>query len=399
MRESAWPEVKLREVSEVISKGTTPTTLGYSFTSTGVAFLRAEDIINGVINPRTVAFHISPETHSVLSRSQLLPGDLLITIAGTLGRIGYVPRNAPPLNCNQAVAFARLKPDLLDSKFACLMCQCEDVISPLLNLKKVGTIGNLNLEQVGELKIPLPPLSEQKRIAAILERANGLRHLCRYSQQLNEEFLHSVFMQMFGHIENFDWIDFKSLFIEEPKNGLYLPAEQYGNGVPIIRINNFYAGVLDSPMTFKRVRASDSEIEEFSVRNEDILINRVNSLEYLGKCALVHGIVEPTLFESNMMRIRVKNEKVSPVYLVKFLSGRNAYLQIQRVAKKAVNQASINQTDVESFRILLPPKEQQEKFARIVQKCERLFLQRGESKRQAEHLFQILLRRALTGKL
>ena|ERR1051326_3830821 len=100
-----------------------------------------------------------------------------------------------------------------------------------------------------------------------------------------------------------------------------------------------------------------------------------------------------------MMRIRVKSEKVSPVYLVEFLSGQKAYLQIQRAAKKAVNQASINQTDVESFRIFLPHKGQQDNFARIVQKCERLFLQQREAERQAEHLFQTLLQRTFRGEL
>ena len=70
----------LEEVSTVVSKGTTPTTLGHAFTSKGVPFLRAEDVTGTSVSPNKIAFHISEETNRTLSRSQLQPGDLLITI-------------------------------------------------------------------------------------------------------------------------------------------------------------------------------------------------------------------------------------------------------------------------------------------------------------------------------
>ena len=184
---SNWEWCTLDAISTVVSKGTTPTTLGHNFTTTGIPFLRGEDINGGAVNSALVAFHISEKTHKFLSRSQLQPGDLLITIAGTLGRIGYVPSNSPPLNCNQAVAFVRLKRELVDLNFVCLALQCSDIISALLDLKKVGTIGNLNLEQIRETKIPLPPIAEQKRIAAIAQKCDRLRRTRRYTQQLSNK--------------------------------------------------------------------------------------------------------------------------------------------------------------------------------------------------------------------
>src|SRR6266705_1428551 len=168
---NTWRWVELGEISEVVSKGTTPTTVGYSFTKTGIPFLRAEDVFGGAVDPISIAFYIDLQTHnSVLSRSRLKPGDLLITIADTLGRVGYIPKNAPSLNCNQAVAFARLLPNIADVKFACFACQYKGLINSLVDLKKVGTIGNLNLQQIQQFRIPLPPYPEQKRIATILEK-------------------------------------------------------------------------------------------------------------------------------------------------------------------------------------------------------------------------------------
>ena len=128
---NGWRWARLGEISEVISKGTTPTSLGFFYTTDGIPFLRAENVVGGPVSPQTVDFHISSETDAALSRSRLRPGDFLITIAGTLGRVGYVPDGAPLMNCNQAVAFARLKSEFADSRFVCLACRDGGTMKPL----------------------------------------------------------------------------------------------------------------------------------------------------------------------------------------------------------------------------------------------------------------------------
>jgi restriction endonuclease S subunit len=163
-----WPKVRLEALSTVISKGTTPTSLGYSYCVSGVPFVRAEDVNGGAVNSTKVSFHISEDVHATLSRSRLQPGDLLITIAGTLGRVGYIPDDSPSMNCNQAVAFARLKPELIDIQYAVLVCKIQSIFESLTRLSVGGAIPNLNLQNIRSIEIPLPPLSEQKRIVAIL---------------------------------------------------------------------------------------------------------------------------------------------------------------------------------------------------------------------------------------
>jgi type I restriction enzyme S subunit len=151
-----WRWVTLEDVREVVSKVLHQPRLVMLSFQQEFPFYGLRILLVVHVNAKKVAFYIAPETHQLLSRSQLKPGDFLITIAGTLGRVGYVPHDTPPLNCNQAVAFARLKPNLIDSQFACFICQHDSIISPLLEQKAGGTIGNLNLEQVRRLKIPLP---------------------------------------------------------------------------------------------------------------------------------------------------------------------------------------------------------------------------------------------------
>jgi type I restriction enzyme S subunit len=161
--------VTLGELSLLISKGTTPTSLGQKYSDDGIPFLRAEDVNGWEIEVDKIPLHISQETDEILSRSQLHPGDFVITIAGTLGRVGYIPHNASYINCNQAVAFARIDKLKVDVQFLCLICRVELVIGKLLELKMGGALQNLNLQQIRQFKIPLPPLPEQKRIAAILK--------------------------------------------------------------------------------------------------------------------------------------------------------------------------------------------------------------------------------------
>ncbi|MCL4490066.1 MAG: restriction endonuclease subunit S [Chloroflexi bacterium] len=215
---------------------------------------------------------------------------------------------------------------------------------------------------------------------------------------MSEKFLQAVFVQMFERGDGFRPVRLQTLLLDEPKNGLYLPAEKYGQGTPIIRIDAFYDGELGDPRRFKRVSASQKEIQEFCVDNDDILINRVNSMEYLGKCALVKGLSEKTVFESNMIRVRVDRRLILPVYVTSFLSTPKARAQILTSVKKAVNQASINQSDLRSLQVPLPPLGIQEQFACVVQKFERLRAQQREAERQAEHLFQALLQRAFVGE-
>jgi len=165
-----WPRKCLGEIAGLVSKGTTPTTLGFPFVTEGVPFLRAEDVRGGAVTPSDAAMRIARETHEALSRSQLQPGDLLVTIAGTLGRFGYVPEGAPPANCNQAVAFARLRVEYAMAAYISLVAQHPEVVAPLLTLSAGGAIQNISLAHVRALRVPLPDLKEQRRVVSLHTR-------------------------------------------------------------------------------------------------------------------------------------------------------------------------------------------------------------------------------------
>ncbi|HQU37299.1 MAG: Type-1 restriction enzyme EcoKI specificity protein [Anaerolineales bacterium] len=309
-------------------------------------------------------------------------------VFSTRAPIGHCAVTSFPLCTNQG--FKSIVPnERLDAVYGFFALK---YFTPQLEILGRGaTFAEVNKETFENFRLPLPPLTEQKRIASLLARADRLRSLRRTGRALGESLLQSVFLEMFGDGSKFDRVEFEEILEEDPKNGLYLSSDQYGSGTPIIRIDAFYDGVLGNPSKFKRLRASEKQIEEFKVQNGEILINRVNSLEYLGKCALVKGLTETTLFESNMMKIRINRKLAHPVYVTKFLTTQNAYSQILQKAKKAVNQASINQQDVKSLVIPVPPLPLQEEFASVVARVEGLRGRMSEAERQGEGLFESLL--------
>jgi type I restriction enzyme, S subunit len=189
------------------------------------------------------------------------------------------------------------------------------------------------------------------------------------------------------------------LIVDGPQNGIYKPASAYGSGTPILRIDAFYNGVITGIDKLKRVRINQREINLYGLRENDFVINRVNSRSHLGKSAVIPTLREPTVFESNMMRLRTDLERVHPIYMLHFLQTPFLNRQIQRSAKDAVNQASVNQQDVESFQIRIPPLSLQQKFADVVRRFERLRAQQREAERQAEHLFQTLLHHAFKAEV
>ena len=199
------------------------------------------------------------------------------------------------------------------------------------------------------------------------------------------------------------WIRLAQLFSTSPQNGVYKPASEYGKGTQIIRIDDFYDGQLIRRSGFKKLCLSNEEIEKYRVRNSDLIINRVNSIEYLGKCALVDFLTENTVFESNIMKCCVIEGVISTAYVAAYLSSHEGRNRLCENAKHAVNQASINQTDVGNTLVPITSTEEQ---LLIVQKIEQKLYQTDElisqiegHLKKAEALRQSILKTAFAGKL
>jgi type I restriction enzyme, S subunit len=262
-------------------------------------------------------------------------------------------------------------------------------------------------------EITLPPFAEQKRIVAkiedLLARVSASRDHLSEAALILKRFRQAVLAAACdGRLTNgddSDWeeVCFGDLLIESPQNGIYKPQTAYGRGIYIVRIDDFHDGVLKSLERLKRLRLSPSEVEKYRLSERDVLINRVNSIKFLGKTVVVPILNEPTVFESNMMRCRVDQSRASAKYIGLYLRSPRGSNELRRNAKHAVNQSSINQTDVCEVPVRLPILEDQKKIVRLVEALFKLAdtieIQVEIAAKRAEKLTQAILSKAFRGEL
>ena len=169
---SNWALTSLGMISKVITKGTTPRGGNVSYTSSGIGFLRAENILGyDKLNLDNLKY-VDDKTHTgFLKRSILESNDILITIAGTLGRTAIVTESALPLNTNQAVALVRpVTTKFVNIKYLIYAINSSKIKKDLLHQEVAMAIPNLSLENIYDCKIPLPPIEEQNRISEVIEK-------------------------------------------------------------------------------------------------------------------------------------------------------------------------------------------------------------------------------------
>lgn len=166
---NGWIESALGEIAEKITKGSTPTTYGYSYQKEGIRFIKVENVVNGRIDLETIKDFISEDANQNQKRSILKAGDVLFSIAGTIGEIAIVEDAHLPANTNQAFAIISGFSEILTPAF--LEFQLKSFVAHAAKAKaRGGAMFNISLGDIKELKAVIAPLNEQRRIVDRIEQ-------------------------------------------------------------------------------------------------------------------------------------------------------------------------------------------------------------------------------------
>ena len=165
-----WQAEKLVNIAQRITKGSTPTSYGFKYQGSGIAFIKVENIKNGAIDRQTLKHFISEEANANQKRSILEAGDVLFSIAGTIGRICLVDYQDLPANTNQALAIIRGTDNVLVPVFLRHQLESEVARKQSNQKERGGGMNNLSLEDIANFDVYIPPLNEQYRIVAKLEK-------------------------------------------------------------------------------------------------------------------------------------------------------------------------------------------------------------------------------------
>lgn len=250
------------------------------------------------------------------------------------------------------------------------------------------------------VEIPLPPLPEQKRIAAILDKADAIRSKRQQAIQLADDFLRAVFLDMFGdpvtNPKGFPIGTIRDLVATADYGSSAKASETYGE-YPILRMGNItYQGRIDLE-DLKYINLEEKEKSKYLVEKGDLLFNRTNSKELVGKTA-VYDMDDPVAIAGYLIRVR-PNEMGDSHYISGYLNSAHGKATLRSICKSIVGMANINAQEMQNIPIMLPSIELQRKYQElvIVTRCK---LQAFDAAlKLAEQAFSSLSYKAFSGQL
>ena len=194
----------LSEITSVITKGTTPTSVGCSFSKNGINYIKSESITSSRTLDKSKYAFISEETHQKLKRSQIKENDILFSMAGMfLGKTGIVQADDVPANTNQAVAIIRIVPEQANYLYVYYYLNQKNIVTWINSLSGQSAQPNINLKQIGEIEIPLPDRIIQDTIVEMLSAIDSRIELNTAINENLEQQAQAIFKAWFVDFEPF----------------------------------------------------------------------------------------------------------------------------------------------------------------------------------------------------
>lgn len=271
-----WKEVKLEELLELITKGTTPPR-GKGFVDEGINYIKSDAIDYDCRIDKSKFVAIDPETHSKFKRSQLKEDDILFSMAGAyLGKNGIVTKDMLPANTNQALAILRINKEKAIPYYISQFLRQPLLIDYINNMSGQSAQPNINFQEISSIEILLPPLSEQKAIAEVLSSLDDKIDLLHRQNETLEEMAQTLFRQWFVEEAEDSWEEKSLSNIATFLNGLACqkhPPKNEVDRLPVLKIRELRNGITESSDW-----ASTDIDKKYLVQNGDVVFSWSASL-------------------------------------------------------------------------------------------------------------------------
>ena len=355
--------MKLNEICEVYS--------GYAIKEfnnikKGLPVIKIGNILtDGTLNLGECQF----STEDINEKYHSKKGDIYVALSGaTTGKLGIMEDEKKYI-INQRVGIIRLKQKSVSQSYIkfFLLKQTERIIDEATGCAQP----NISPKQIGEYDVPVFPEKEMLQISDILN--NIVCVIKHYKAMIKkyDDLFKARFIEMFGRpfINNLKW-ESKQIknVVNEVKYGTSKPSVESGE-YKYLRMNNLtYDGRFDLT-DLKFISLDNDELEKCVVRKGDVLFNRTNSLDLIGKTA-DFDFDEDMVIAGYIIRIRLK-ETIVPKFFSMYMNTDEVKLHLRTIAKGAVNQANINAQELQGIPIYIPPIELQNQFADFVQQVDK----------------------------
>lgn len=263
----------------------------------------------------------------------------------------------------------------------------------LNSLGRGATFKEISKKIVSDIEINVPEISQQLAAVDALERVSEIIRLRKNQLQKLDELIKARFVEMFGiypaNPKGWETGTIRDV-VSDVRYGSSRPAVD-GGKYPYLRMNNItYGGELDLSDT-KRIDIPDNELDKCTVRRGDVLFNRTNSKELVGKTC-VYNRDDMMVLAGFVIRVRV-SERILPEFLSEFLNTEFSKQMLLAMCKTAIGQANINAQEMQNIGLYLPPIELQRKFVQFKEQTDKSKVAIQKALDEAQLLFDSLMQK------
>jgi type I restriction enzyme S subunit len=360
--------------------------------------------IGAIVDPRRLQGREAPSRARKVIRS----GDVIFAITRPyLRNIALVPDRYDDQICSTGFCVLQANRELLDPSWLYHLCRSDVVLDQVLPRMRGASYPAVTDGDVLTSEIPLPPLDEQRRIVARIEelfaRIEEARRLRAAADEDAERLMSAALEEIFREAETEGWpIKTVGNVIEgKPQYGTSQKASEEPVGVPILRMGN----IVDDQVSFdslKYINLPPDEEAKYLLREGDILFNRTNSAELVGKSAVYPG-GRRAVFASYLIRIVADCRKAMPHFVAAYINSPLGRQYIQSQLTRAIGQVNVNAKKLQAMPIPVPPLPEQRRIVEYLDGVQAQVVElkrlQAESAAELERLSGAVLARAFRGEL
>jgi len=320
------------------------------WSNSGIPIIRIQDLTGN-------AYQANKFNGNYDKKYEVLPGDVLISWSASLGVYVWTGEKAVLNQHIFKVIF-----DKIDVDKSFFVHQVQTILEKAISSTHGATMKHLTKPAFDALPFYLPSIGEQRHTAAVLDKISNLISLRKKQLAKLDELVKARFVEMFGTYPSnqmgWEICTIRDIVVDV-RYGTSRPAVD-GGTYPYLRMNNItYGGELDLT-DIKRIDVPEDELSKCTVKHGDVLFNRTNSKELVGKTC-VYDRNELMVLAGFIIRVRV-NDRILPEFLSNFLNADFSKHMLFNMCKIAIGQANINAQELQNIGLYLPPMDLQQGF-------------------------------------
>lgn len=369
-------KVRLGDMATVVTKGTTPTTIGFQFEDSGINFVKVESISEDGTFLKEKFSHISDECNVQMRRSQLQENDILFSIAGAIGRSAIVTKEILPANTNQALAIIRVPKGKIDYNYL-LYALSSSAINQQATQHQQGVAQlNISLKNVSDFLLPIYTEAMQKRIVHNLKKIDKLIFLRKQQLSKLDELVKARFVEMFGapsdNVNNLPASPMTAIcqIIDGDRGKNYPKQEEFSDSGFCLFLNA--KNVTAQGFSFENctyiTEEKDALLRKGKLCRGDVVLTTRGTI---GNLAFYDTSVpyENIRINSGMVILRMNKQVVSEIFFIEQFKMQLDSIKSRIASGSAQPQLPIS--TMNKIEMILPPIELQNQFAAFVERVDK----------------------------